>query len=84
MRLPYAVRYSQHALDQMAERQITDNEVRYVLSHPTKHPNIFKRGQRWHKEDFVRGHKVRVVFAEAPGWVDIITVMWVYESGGAK
>ena len=81
MKSLYSVRYSGHALSQMEERKITQNEVRYVLSHPTKLRNIFKKNvQRYHKEDFVRGHKVRVVFVEVPGWVEVITVMWVYET----
>ena len=78
--------YTDHALDQMAKRGITRDEVRFVLKYgkAQKAPTWHGRTQRWMKQEFVRGHEIRVIYVEEFGRTMIVTVMWVYEKEESK
>jgi len=73
--------YTDHALDQMAKRGITRDEVRFILKYGTaeKAPTWKGKTQRWQKKEFIRNHEAKIIYVEEYGRTMIITAMWVYE-----
>ena len=74
--------YTDHALDQMAKRGITRDEVRFILKYGTKEkaPTPNGRTQRWQKKEFLRDHEAKIIYVEEHGGTMTITAMWVYET----
>lgn len=77
------LRYTEHALFRMDERNISRRDVDFILKYGTReagHPSPDGHA-RWAKRELIHqpAREAKVVYVEDPGWITVITVMWVTE-----
>lgn len=76
---PKRIEYDVHAVDQMAERNISRDSIRWLLAQGT----VCQADQSAHSEPvfarcgYLRGREAKVIYLENAERIYVITIMWV-------
>lgn len=66
-----------HTVGQLKKRGIDRRDVRWLIHTAERTPNLLTSiGQRWQVDGEVEGRHLRVIFAEHPGFIKVISAHW--------